>query len=241
MTNAEASDTTNHLNKLIKHQDEIHALENQLIQLRNLTTIKQMEISAAQQNIPDISHLKEQREDILAMISIGENSINTLEEFDKNSVSLNAAYTEKTNLAKSITHDNEQAINGINRIIAEAQSKLFDLREGTKSLLADFVFAQANALAEEYVLAAQHLKDAYFKLCALDQFSKNRDLRKINIRGNNSVEFQIPTFNLDACLAHAHPNWPGVLFNQILANNSNWLDKASNDLKNELFALGIEI
>lgn len=187
--------------------------QTQLAQLEALIASKQTEITEANAQIPDISHLTAQRQDLLADLAMGKTSEEEVAKLDSEIAVKTSARTEIASATKQIVDAAEHAIAGLGRRQEAIRQKIAELSEPKhiEWLIEEVLKLHAETLGAEYIKAANQVKELFMRLMAVDGFIKTHG-RTNGIAPHCWMAMDITSFNLDACKPHELSVWPGNLF-----------------------------
>ncbi len=191
------------------HLERSANLRSQRDQLKQLIQGKNNEIAEAGTNIPDISHLSIEREDMLADIALGKANTGDLAALDEKIGGIRNEHQAIAASAKESILAAEQVIAGLQRRIAPIESELQAVAATENSLLSKVVIEYAESLGAEYAEAALRLKELFFRLMAMDGIIRDAGIRKMGISAHTAAAMCIPTFNLQAVTPHEMRTWPG--------------------------------
>ena len=197
----------------LAHRQKIAELRTQETQLAGLIESKRSEIGEANSRIPDISHLTEQRQDLLADLALGKTSTEEVAALDREIASRTAEYDQIVAEAKRIKDVAEHAISGLNRRLDGIQKEIAALSdvELNQRIVRAVLQDHAESLGEEYIKAANQTAALFMRLMALSGLLQAQGQRN-GIAAHCSGAFEIPSFNLDACRPYEIKAWPGNLF-----------------------------
>ncbi|MDH4162002.1 MAG: hypothetical protein OEW15_04850 [Nitrospirota bacterium] len=189
---------------LIQYQEDVAAAERTVAELQALISDQTSTIEKARQAVPESADdLLQEREDILAAISLGTATGKDLKALDEQIAAREAALEEFNKVAGNA----KQIIAGLQRKLDAAENELTLLRSSRKEIINEFLMGQAELVGQEYIKLSIQLIDKFKELTALDEImgsparlSKEVRAEGFAIRrtGGDADRFAIPTFNLKA-------------------------------------------
>lgn len=196
------------LNALLKNKKEKDDLNLSIELIKDTITRKQSEIQDERPNNDAISRLDAEREGLLADISIGDMNQQDLKIFDEKYTSIVNSIEQNASSLKSNNKQLLQAIAGLNRKLTDHLIKLAALDTDRKSLLIEYLKADASLTYFQYLDFAEKIKLAYIRLRWLNQGIKG-------LGGPDyfpyATEFNIPALRISGFDDRRHSHWKDII------------------------------
>lgn len=185
---------TARVDEVTKHQAMITEAAQAVVSLKSL--IAEQQAIVEKNKGLSISGLYQDRQDLLAESVMGKDVAKEIKRLDGE---IEAKEKELAQAEKK-RNDAEYAIAGLNRKLADAETKLRSLEEEGKQILLHFLKGEAELVGDEYAQTVNELIRFYNRLLALDTLimSYSED-PGFSIKLPSSLRIQIPAFNLVAC------------------------------------------
>lgn len=212
-THAATGDTPDHLADLLAHQEKLDLVEQRRIDLDRAIAACERELSEAAANAPNIDHLLQRREDMLADRSIGAATQADIDALDKEIQHAERAISDKARAVAVRTSELTQALRGLGRKRDEAAAEIVELAAAGEGLMFGAIKSEMETVCEEYVEAALAVQSLFLRLVALERISMVFRSAGVGAVSPNA-EMQLPFVRLPQCRGIANP-WNesrGVLF-----------------------------
>lgn len=144
---------TPELDALLKHQAEINVAQQQLDALQGFIAKQETAQAALREQIPALAALEQQREALLAEVAIGAADSADLDELNQK---ITGAEAQKAEIEPAIIRC-QQTIAGLQRKVADQSKALEVLRARIPRLVREYLLAEANLLALQYLEKAKAL------------------------------------------------------------------------------------
>jgi hypothetical protein len=214
--NADTTDTSapsEYLAALLAHQDEHDQVARRLADLDNAVKACETELTEAGSNIPNVDHLLQQREDLLADRAIGAASKADIDAIDAKIATETKAMTAAKATASRRVADAKQTLQGLQRKREQAGQALQDLTAASSGIVFSLIRNEMEQECERYVEAALAVKASLLRLFALEQMSSHFVKRGVGAVSFNA-EMSLPFIRLPPCdgLTSSWHAARGVLF-----------------------------
>jgi len=230
---------TEALTALLKHQDAIQHIDGMIKSLESLIEYKRDQISQIESSVPKIDHLNREREDILALMAMGNKTDADLAEFDESCAKIKESHRSTKNDAEVAINEARSAVAGIERKLEETKNLRRGLQSNDQKQILDFLMGKAEEACDQYVKAAYLVKEQYLRVIAIDRMLKKNSSNGLFY---TSPRINLPIFNLASCNGLAMDARDGIMFSEFFAyvNEPNSLaTQAFESLVNEFQSAGL--
>jgi hypothetical protein len=213
-SNTDATDVaipSEYLAALLAHQDEHDQAARRLADLGNAVKACEAELTEAGSNIPNVDHLLQQREDILADRAIGSASQADIDAIDAQIATETKAMAAAK--ANGRVADAKQTLQGLQRKREQVGQELQELTAASGGVVFSLIRSEMEQECERYVEAALAVKASLLRLFALERMSSHFVKSGVGaVRFN--AELTLPFIRLPACdgLASSWHTNRGILF-----------------------------
>lgn len=177
---------------LLQHQGAVNAAKAQLEALQNTIAQQESTLAGLQAELPDLSGLAQQHEDLLAEVATGTADSAALDDLTHR---IAIAEAKKADIVPAITRC-QQTIAGLQRKVADQAKALEVLKERIPYLVRDYLLSVANNIALAYLEKAKAIIDDYQRFEAIALVLHELGHRPF-IRPHNST-ITLPAYGLPA-------------------------------------------
>lgn len=142
---------------LLQHQGAINTAKAQLEALQNTIAKQESTLAGLQAELPDLSGLAQQHEDMLAEVATGAGDNAALDELAQ---SIATAEAKKADIVPAIIRC-QQTIAGLQRKLADQAKALEVMKERIPYLVREYLLSVANNLGMEYLEKAKAIVEDY--------------------------------------------------------------------------------
>jgi chromosome segregation ATPase len=170
---------------------------------------KTEELAALKKRPTVLPALLEKKEDMLALLEIGQGNQEELESLEQEILAESKALEELTAGATGPIANVEALLNGLQRKVDEMEKSQYFLEQSVVQATADFLKEEAERIGEEYATLAHALADKFRQIMALGRmFDKYRFHMPPLSSGLEFNLLSIPTFRLE-CHKPGSPRYQG--------------------------------
>lgn len=225
--------------EVLNHQKNVEQAFATVAAIKKAMQEQQRIIADAEAAVPMPPDRRQEREDILAEMALGDGRDNRLRELDAKIAVEKSAYDKSIAGAGPVIERAKAVLNGMGRKLEEAETSAAALANEGEQLLRAFLRAEAERTAEVYISHALQAKESFFKLCSLDRLIAKK--RGKSILCVNSERMFLSLFNLPQFDSLKNNAGHGVLFDAEFAAYGNSFDDAAQQEESRLTALGIRL
>jgi len=194
------------LDAMLKHQAAIDAAKQQLETLQGIVSQQETTLADLQGQLPEIAALEQQHEDLLAEIATGGAEPAAADDLDK---AITDAKAKKADIDPAIALC-QKTICGVQRKIQDQAAALDALMSQTGNLVKQYLLAEAERVAQDFLPKAAALIDDYKRLegiaAMLQPLGHNPYLRP------HGAEMVLPAYDLPAFQGKTLFHNPGLIF-----------------------------
>lgn len=239
---AESLDNRPALAAILLHQETCATLINRINELESTISEQEFVMENAMSEIPSFPDRKLEREDLLAAISMGTANDAQLVTFDNQIEKERAEVNNAKSLHEPIIIKTRQTVAGLVRALEALKVELDTAELRTKSVVNEMLLEEAEIACTDYVNLALRVKERFLQLVALDRLLKRHDGMPRDLLTFDWVnKMQLPIVNLPQCAGLQNPNWPGILFSAYIEGYKDTFQRAEEEEKVKLKALGVEV
>lgn len=194
---------------LQQHQAAIDAAKQQLETLQGIVRQQETTLAELQGKLPEIAALEQQHEDLLAEIATGDAEPAAADDLDK---AIADAKAMKADIDPAIALC-QKTICGVQRKIQDQVAALDALKNSTGNLVKQYLLAEAERVAQDFLPKAEALINDYKRLLGIAAVLEPLG-HKPYLRPHGS-EMVLPAFDLPAFQGKTMFNYPALIFKQV--------------------------
>lgn len=194
--------------EVLAHQDSIKAMRDDAKRIEDAITAQSEIIRQAETSIVRAQDRSAQRAEILANIAMGEASQKDLDELDALVASERKAHEKSLAEATPIARLAAETIAGLDKKASVLKQQIAAMERDSTMVMEQFLMSEITDMASQYVQHAQAVKEAFYRLVALEKL-----LRTATGSNSNIMPFtlQIPLPNLEEFRELALNNDPSLM------------------------------
>lgn len=200
-SNTDTTDTSTpseYLAALLAHQAKHDQAAQRLAGLDNAVKACETELAEAGANLPNVDHLLQQREDLLADRAIGSASQADIDAIDAQIATETKAMTAAKATANRRIADAKQTLQGLQRKREQAGQELQELTAASSGIVFSLIRNEMEQECERYVEAALAVKASLLRLFALERMSSHFVKSGVGAVSFNA-EMSLPFIRLPPC------------------------------------------
>lgn len=187
-----------YLAALLSHQEKHDDAERRLADLNGAVKACETELAEAGSNIPNVDHLLQRRQDLLADRAIGAASQADIDAIDAQIAIETKAMTAAVARANRRIADAKQTLQGLERKRDQAGEQRQAIAAGSNLIVFNLIRNEMVQECERYVEAALAVKTSLLRLFALEQMSSSFVKSGVGAVGFNA-EMSLPFIRLPPC------------------------------------------
>jgi len=180
--------------QVLAHKKLIDAAKSAIASIQSAIIKRQESITQARASIPATPDRRQERNDIMADIALGNAKTTELRAIDEriaNETDVTQAAKEKV---AQVISDTQATLDGLFNKLAIAQASLEEIESKTDDVALRYFMGVAEISAAQYVNHALAVKALYIKLSGLRFSIQKHGGKDVKAQGANNI--QIPKFNL---------------------------------------------
>lgn len=194
--------------EVLAHQDSIKTMREDAKRIEDALSVQSEIMSQAEQSIVKVQDRGAQRAEILANIAMGEASQKDLDELDALVAAEREAHDKSLAGAKPIALQAAETIAGLHAKKTELTQQIAAKERDTAMVMEQYLMSEITDLSGQYVQHAQAVKEAFYRLVALENLFRTATGSNRNIM---PFTLQIPLPNLEEFRDLALKNDPSLL------------------------------